>query len=672
MPITPTMPSWSAMACPFVVLAIVWVANRIAQYKRNIQLIKDYPGYRYMGPGGKLYGWEVISDVNLRFSQPKFYISDPRILNHMMTVSRSKFPKPHHTYKILEVYGVNVISSEGSVWARHRRISSPAFSESMAQLAWEQSIRVVNEMFDTDWDKRGDRILLNRVEEPLKDITMLVFMAAAFGYIEDWISQKPLPLGHTMTFRNSLQLVLRNWFIIGGIPRFLWSSAQNRKEMKPGTLAGGGWLGKRMQETAISYAELGRYMREMVHDYQTSNVEVKRERRDVFSVLTAAIESEKESTRMTMDDVFGNMFAFLIAGHETTAHSLTYAFGLLALEEEEQDRLFEHIKVAVGERELEYPDFAKLDRVMGVLYEAMRLFPPVISIPKFTTEDAFFMVDPALSESELADPAISEERKTRRKEVFIPKGSDIGVNASALHYNPKYWSDPHRFNPERYMKKEWPKEAFLGFSLGPRQCLGRKFAEVESVATIVLILRRYKISVDTSKCPEVPGETKMARRYRLLQGDPIITLTPKPIPHHLTLEIMGQPSPGPFALSQCSSCTDDGFRGGQARVPDAIFCLDHLCETLFDEWLPLRPPSQIPSIKIFDQNIADVAMAMRSFAVVGHERIAEPARQRNALVPTHCLPVEIITQIFTYVVDEGSQPELPKPRERYNKVHVLA
>ncbi|KAG8847818.1 hypothetical protein FRB96_001406 [Tulasnella sp. 330] len=636
------MPSWSAMACPFVVLAIVWVANRIAQYKRNIQLIKDYPGYRYMGPGGKLfhgvlptmvklgietsaiwhskhedcvrYGWEVISDVNLRFSQPKFYISDPRILNHMMTVSRSKFPKPHHTYKILEVYGVNVISSEGSVWARHRRISSPAFSESMAQLAWEQSIRVVNEMFDTDWDKRGDRILLNRVEEPLKDITMLVFMAAAFGYIEDWISQKPLPLGHTMTFRNSLQLVLRNWFIIGGIPRFLWSSAQNRKEMKPGTLAGGGWLGKRMQETAISYAELGRYMREMVHDYQTSNVEVKRERRDVFSVLTAAIESEKESTRMTMDDVFGNMFAFLIAGHETTAHSLTYAFGLLALEEEEQDRLFEHIKVAVGERELEYPDFAKLDRVMGVLYEAMRLFPPVISIPKFTTEDAFFMVDPALSESELADPAISEERKTRRKEVFIPKGSDIGVNASALHYNPKYWSDPHRFNPERYMKKEWPKEAFLGFSLGPRQCLGRKFAEVESVATIVLILRRYKISVDTSKCPEVPGETKMARRYRLLQGDPIITLTPKPIP----------------------------------------------------------PPSQIPSIKIFDQNIADVAMAMRSFAVVGHERIAEPARQRNALVPTHCLPVEIITQIFTYVVDEGSQPELPKPRERYNKVHVLA
>ncbi|KAG8847820.1 hypothetical protein FRB96_001408 [Tulasnella sp. 330] len=476
------------------------------------------------------YGWEVISNVNLRFSQPKFHISDPRILNQMMTISRSKFPKPHHIYKVLDIYGINVVSTEGSLWARHRRISSPAFSESMAQLAWEQTIRIVEEMFDTDWDKHGDQVSLGRVEEPLKEITMLVIMAAAFGHVDDWIPTKALPSGHAMTFRDSLQLVLRNWLLLGIFPRFIWGSGQNRKDMRPGALAAGGWLGKRMQETAVSYAELGRYMREMVHNYQLGSVEVKRERRDVFSVLTAAIESEKGNTQMTMDEVFGNMFVFLLAGHETTAHTLAYVFGLLALEEDEQNRLLDHIKGIVGERELEYADFTKLDRVMGVMYEAMRLFPPVVNIPKYSTEDAYFMVDPALSEEELTDPTLSEERRTRQKEVFIPKGSEIGINTPALHYNPKYWPDPYRFNPERYMKKDWPKEAFLGFSIGPRQCLGRKFAEVESVATITLILRKYKISVDTAKFPEVAGESKMARRYRLLQGDPIITLTPKQIP----------------------------------------------------------------------------------------------------------------------------------------------
>ncbi|KAG8847819.1 hypothetical protein FRB96_001407 [Tulasnella sp. 330] len=309
-----------------------------------------------------------------------------------MTVSQSKFPKPHHLYKKLDIYGINILSTEGSLWARHRRISSPAFSESMNQLAWKQTIRVVNDMFDTDWDTHGDQVSLGRVEEPLKEIKMLVIMAAAFGYIDDWIPTKSLPSGHTMTFRGSLQLVLHNWLLLVGIPRFFWDSTQNQNGMNPGALVSSGWFGKRMQETAVSYAELGSYTREMVHNYQLGSVEVKREQRDVFSVLTAAMESERENARVAMDEVFGSKKILI-----TTAHTLAYVFGLLALDEDEQDRLFEHIKNIVGERELEYTDFSKLNRVVGVIYEAMRLFPPVVSFPKYSTEDAYFMVDPALS-----------------------------------------------------------------------------------------------------------------------------------------------------------------------------------------------------------------------------------------------------------------------------------
>ncbi|KAG9004429.1 hypothetical protein FRB94_002373 [Tulasnella sp. JGI-2019a] len=373
-------------------------------------------------------------------------------------------------------------------------------------------------MFETDWFKQGDEVNLDRVEKPLKEITMLVIMGAAFGYVDDWIPQQALPPGHTLTFRESLQSVLHNWYILSLVPKFFWGTEQNRRAMRPGGLAGSGWMGKRVQQTAVAYAELGRYMCDMVHEHQTGSTEAKRENRDVFSVMTAAIQSEKENTRMSMDEVLGNMFIFLLAGHETTAHTLAYVFGLLALEEREQERLYEHIMTVVGQRELEYSDFTKLDRVMGVMYEAMRLFPPIIGIPKYSAEDAHFTVEAAHSEEQLADPTLSEESRTRKKQVFIPKGAEIGLNSAALHYNPKYWPNPYRFDPERFMKKDWPKGAFLGFSLGPRECLGKRFAEVESIVTIALIIRQYKVSVDTTKFLEIAGESRLARRYDCCRG----------------------------------------------------------------------------------------------------------------------------------------------------------
>ncbi|KAG8878233.1 hypothetical protein FRB97_002691 [Tulasnella sp. 331] len=447
------MSPWSSAGLLLTFLTIVFIANCIARYKRNIRLIRDYPGYRYMGPGGRLSDGIPPSIIKRGLEAGTMWDSKHEGLRsiwlggHFGYDDRLSEQVPKAAPSKLDIYGINILSTEGSLWARHRRISSPAFSESMNQLAWKQTIRVVNDMFDTDWYTHGDQVSLGRVEEPLKEITILVIMAAAFGYIDDWIPTKSLASGHTMTFRDSLQLVLHNWLLLVSIPRFFWDSTQNQNGMNPGALVSSGWFGKRMQETAVSYAELGSYMREMVHNYQLGSVEIKREQRDVFSVLTAAIESEKENTRMTMDEVFGNMFIFLLAGHETTAHTLAYVFGLLALDEDEQDRLFEHIKDIIAERELiltqnsfwlfpqEYTDCAKLNRVVGVIYEAMRLFPPVVSFPKYSTEDAYFMVDPALSEEELTDPTVSEERRTRKKEVFIPKGSEIGINTSALHYN---------------------------------------------------------------------------------------------------------------------------------------------------------------------------------------------------------------------------------------------
>ncbi|KDN46426.1 hypothetical protein RSAG8_04370, partial [Rhizoctonia solani AG-8 WAC10335] len=74
------------------------------------------------------------------------------------------------------------------------------------------------------------------------------------------------------------------------------------------------------------------------------------------------------------------------------------------------------------------------------------------------------------------------------------------------------------------------KDAFLAFSIGSRSCLGRKFAETESVAALAMLISRYEIKVDEEKFPPIPGESVLEREARLLDPVQHITLAPARLP----------------------------------------------------------------------------------------------------------------------------------------------
>ncbi|KAG8884275.1 hypothetical protein FRB98_002548 [Tulasnella sp. 332] len=544
-------------------LAVTSVVNLIVKYRCGVRLVRDSPGYRGLGweLGGKIshfffplqvnagvqmlsmwhqkhesytrFGWEVICNITWQNPVPHFYIADANIISQIC-LSRTSFPKPTEMYRSLDIYGPNIVSAEGSTWARHRKISSPAFSETMIQLVWEQTYRVVYDMIDSDWSLQGDKVILPRTEVPMKELTLLILMGAAFGRIEDWSPEATHPQGHTMSFRNSLQIILKYFIIYRILPKWIWGPAQTQMTTQVGGVGGRGWLGKVVQETGTAYEELERYLREMVHERQLAgDVDAKRDKRDVFTSLIAATSTEDESAHLTMDEIFGDMFVFLLAGHETTAHTLTFVLGLLALELDEQERLYQHIQTVLGDRELLFDDYKNLDRVMAVFQETMRLFPPVVGIPKTNVEDVHVMINSALSEEDMTDPALEEKRQKQRS-LFIPKGSTIFLFLGGLHYNPRYWKDPYTFSPDRFLKPDWPRDAYYPFSAGPRSCLGRKFAEIEAVVVITLIIRRYKVSVDANKFVDIPGESKRDRRYRLLPSTPKVSLTPEGVPLVLT------------------------------------------------------------------------------------------------------------------------------------------
>jgi cytochrome P450 len=99
-----------------------------------------------------------------------------------------------------------------------------------------------------------------------------------------------------------------------------------------------------------------------------------------------------------------------------------------------------------------YEDFQRLNLVLGALYEAMRMFPPVVGIPKKASEDT------TLTYQTIPDA----EGNSRTETVFVPKGTDVLIDTPALHNNPMYWDNPKEFRPERFVE-DYEKDAFIPF-----------------------------------------------------------------------------------------------------------------------------------------------------------------------------------------------------------------
>ncbi|KAG8933170.1 hypothetical protein FRC00_013514, partial [Tulasnella sp. 408] len=192
------------------------------------------------------------------------------------------------------------------------------------------------------------------------------------------------------------------------------------------------------------------------------------DRQDLISQLGRG-SGEDAGDRLSMREVIGNTFIFLIGGHETTAHGLAFLWGLLALEEDEQEKLHEHLTAVLGDKPPVYEDLSSLNLVLAYFYESLRLFPPVVNIPKHAAEDTTIPVSPAV-----ANDGVSQlDPLAKPKSLFVPKGTAVLISPSGLHYNPRYWKDPNEFKPERFLEQDWPRDAFMPFSSGARACIGR-------------------------------------------------------------------------------------------------------------------------------------------------------------------------------------------------------
>lgn len=258
-------------------------------------------------------------------------------------------------------------------------------------------------------------------------------------------------------------------------------------------------------------------------------------------ILSADAEKNPHAG-LNESEIIGNSFVFMLAGHETAANTITHSIYFLAMNPKIQRQLQKELDEIFGGRPVNQWDY---DRDLQPLFsglpgaimnETLRLIPPVVVIPKST----FRVPDQKLS---LED-----------RDAIIPAGTYVGLCANASHRNPKYWrcgscrsavdggplhpkSDPandmDEFKPDRWLLDPSekarteakidnstqedaddvgvntapdtapslyrpPKGAYIPFSEGFRACLGRRFAQVEILATLAVIFQQYsaELAVD--------------------------------------------------------------------------------------------------------------------------------------------------------------------------------
>ncbi|HEX8185792.1 MAG TPA: cytochrome P450 [Blastocatellia bacterium] len=214
---------------------------------------------------------------------------------------------------------------------------------------------------------------------------------------------------------------------------------------------------------------------------------------DMLSLLMSLLNREgeaEESQRQVRDE----LMTFLLAGHETTAAALTWAWYLLSRHTEVERKLRTELDSALGGREPCAADLTRLVYTKKLFDEVMRLYPPVWMIPRKSIED-----------DEIGGYRISAN-------------SDVLLSVYTLHRHRDFWENPEQFDPERFSPEmsAWRQPcSYLPFGAGARTCIGSRFGMMEAMLVMATIARRFRLELAPGQSIEPVGSLTLYPRHGL-------------------------------------------------------------------------------------------------------------------------------------------------------------
>jgi cytochrome P450 len=369
---------------------------------------------------------------------PLFVVADPVHIRRVLQENSANYRRTPFHDRLKAVMGEGLVTSDGELWLRQRRLLQPAFRaervrrfvETMAMAAAELAVR---------WRIAADTGQVLDVSQEMSDLTLDIAVRCMFGQEQR---------GGDAAISAAVHAA-QNW--LSG--RF-WSLAPNWTERLPTP------ANRRFRQALATLdAAVGHIVANRLAVGKTGD--------DLLGMLLTAQEGAGVDTRQVRDEVM----TMLLAGHETSAAALTWTWHLLACHPEVADAVRREIASNVSGLLAPNPDdLGRLDLSRAVIQESMRLYPPVGWFGRLT-----------------AGP-------DRLGAYDIPRGAILALSPWLVQRDPRFWSEPERFDPARFTPGARPAPyTYFPFGGGPRTCLGNHFAMTEMLVTLSVLMPRFRL-----------------------------------------------------------------------------------------------------------------------------------------------------------------------------------
>ena len=206
------------------------------------------------------------------------------------------------------------------------------------------------------------------------------------------------------------------------------------------------------------------------------------------------MEARSKQTGEPMKDnqLLDEIRTLIIAGHETTALTLTWAWYELSRNKKVATKLYNEVQAVFPDGDPVFSDLDKLPYMEQVINETLRLYPPAWLIPRKSLEIDYL------------------------GPYQIPAGSDIFISPYFLQRDPKVWEEPDKFNPDRYtatMGKNQHKSSYIPFSAGPRKCIGDHFSLIEMKFHLAMLIKEFEFNLVEDRPIELEPQVNLRSKY---------------------------------------------------------------------------------------------------------------------------------------------------------------
>jgi cytochrome P450 len=395
-----------------------------------------------------------------------YLLSRPEYAEHVLVHHQDRYVKAF-TYRPLKAFlGDGLVTSEGATWQRHRRLVQPVFSHRHVQ-SFAPAIVAAARRRAAGWIP-GATI---DIGAEMRTLTMDVIGRVLFG---TELGSEAERVGHAV---SRLQASMVAAMLLPPMP-------PERARAVARTVPGIG----RASETLESLVT--RIIDERIAAPHA-------EPSDLLDLLLAAGNDEQPLGR---EEIQNEVMTLVLAGHETTANTLTWALTLLSRYPAARERLAAEVGDVVGDRDPHPTDIEGLQWTQAVISETLRLYPPAWTVERDAAED-----------DDIAG-------------IRVVAGNTVAISPYLLHRNPEFWPNPEGFDPRRFLPENVSsrqKYAFVPFGGGRRICVGAGLAQLEATLALAVLTQSARVDLVATAPLRARGDVTLHPR-----GPVIATVAP--------------------------------------------------------------------------------------------------------------------------------------------------